>query len=195
MEEQNKNPYSELRTQENEKKVNSTNSNKKFYILTGVAILLIAIFWIWKTFEINNIKKEAEKNRESLKEEATKQIVQSHEAHLKLLAKPYVWAVRSEMMQGNINQVNLFANDMVKEKNFQRIVVANDKGIIVSSTNKKDEGQPFSTVGTDAALSSNNTSVQNVSDSILVMTSPIMGFNNRLGTLLIKYAIQKPDFK
>lgn len=99
------------------------------------------------------------------------------------------------MMRVNINQVNLFANDMVKEKNFQRIAVANDKGIIISSTNKKDEGQPFSTVGTDAALSSNNTSVENVNDSILIMTSPIMGFNNRLGTLLIKYVIQKPDFK
>jgi hypothetical protein len=140
--------------------------------------------------EVRSTKETAEIERQTIKEKATRHIVQSHEEHLKLLAKAYVWAVRAEMMQGNINQVNLFASDMVKEKNFQRIVIANDKGIIVSSTNKKDEGQPFSAIADEAALSSNNTTVQNESDSILILTSPIMGFNNRLGTLLIKYAVK-----
>lgn len=194
MEEQNKKSETALKANDSERDVASPNANKIFYIVIGIAILLISVVWIWRTIEIGNIKKQAEKDSQTLKEAATKQILQSHEAHLQLLAKSYVWAVRAEMMQGNISQVNLYANDMVKEKNFQRIAVANDKGIIVSSTNKKDEGQLFLAIGKDAALSSNNTSVENVSDSILIMTSPVMEFNNRIGTLLIKYAIPKPKF-
>lgn len=171
-----------------------SNARKRFLITIGSALILLIAVWIWKSMEVSSIKKAAEMQRQILEKKATRHIVHTHEEHLKLLAKAYVWAVRSEMMQGNVNQVNLFANDMVKEKNFQRIVIANDKGIIVSSTNKKDEGQAFSTIGNAAGLSSNNTTVQNEGDSILILTSPIMGFNNRLGTLLIKYAVRPPPF-
>ena len=41
----------------------------------------------------------------------------------------------------------------------------------------------------------NNTMVENTGDSVLIVTIPIMGFNNRLGTLFIKYAIQLPALK
>ena len=170
-------------------------ANKKIFITIGVALLLIITIWIWKSIEINNIKAKAESVQLLIKKQAASQIIQSHESHLKLLAKPYVWAVRSEMMRGNINQLNLFANDMIKENKFQLIAVANDKGIIVSSTNKKHEGQAFSTIGRETGLTDNNTTVENVNDTILIMTSPIMGFNNRLGTLLIKYAIQPLVFQ
>ncbi len=172
-----------------------TDTKRTMLIITAVALILIVGIWIWKETQISNVKKQAETERQALQQKAAAMIVQSHEEHLKLLAKPIVWAVRAEMMQGNLSQVNLYMSDMVKEKNFQRIVVANDKGIIVSSTNKKDEGKPFSTIAKDAYLSSNNTSVENAGDSILIMTSPIMGFNNRLGTLLINYAIRKPALK
>ncbi len=205
MKEQRNTPAIELNEAHDGNKTSDFNTNKKWYIIIAVIIILLIVVWIWKSSEIGNLKnqsaieientkKQAAIDRQTMQETTKRQIVQSYEAHLKLLAKPYVWAVRAEMMRGNINQVNLFANDMVKEKNFQRIVIANDKGIIVSSTNKKDEGQPFATVGKEAGLSGNNTTVENLDDSILVMTTPIMGFNNRLGTLLIKYAIQQPVF-
>lgn len=169
-------------------------ANKSYWIIIGIALILIAGIWIWKSVEMTQVKKVAERERQALKVEATRQIVLSHEEHLKLLAKPFVWAVRSEMMQGNISQVNLYMNDMVKEKNFQSIAVINSKGIVILSTNKKDEGKSFSTIGKDTWLSGNNTAVENVNDSLLIMTSPIMGFNNRLGTLFIEYSIQSPDF-
>lgn len=195
MEEQSKKSDSALRANDVNTDENRTNTAKKFYIVIIVAVLLIAVVWFWKAIEIGNLKKENEKDRKAVINQAGRQIVQTHESHLKLLAKSYVWAVRAEMIQGNVRQVNLFANDMVKEKNFQTIAIANDKGIIISSTNKKDEGKPFNTVGSDSDLISLSTTVRNVSDSLLVMTSPIMGFNTRLGTLLIKYSIQKPDLK
>ena len=65
-------------------------------------------------------------------------ITNSYKEHLKLLPKPYPWAVQSELLKGNINQVNLYANEMAKEKNLQNIVVTNDKRVIISSPEKND---------------------------------------------------------
>ncbi|MEO6000636.1 MAG: hypothetical protein ABIN89_27560 [Chitinophagaceae bacterium] len=169
--------------------------NKKILITIGIAVILLAALWIWKSVAVNEVKKDAEKNRQTLKEQATAQIVQSHIQHLKILAKAYVWAARGDMMQGNNKQLNLYANDMITEKSFQQISVANDKGIIISSTNKKNESQLFSTIANASYLNDDTTHVDNSGDSMLIVTSPIMGFNSRLGTLFIKYEIPTPVYK
>ena len=171
------------------------SSNKNILITIGIALVLLVTIWIWKSIEIKNIRSEAQSDYQALKEQAIKGIVTSKEEQVKLLAKPYVWAVRTEMMKGNISQVNMYALDMIKEKNVLLIAIANDSGIIVSSTDKKDEGKPFSSIGEAAALSNNNTMVQNTGDSILIVTSPVMGFNKRIGTLFLKYAVQLPVLK
>ena len=193
MDQLNENPGKELITQEELDHAARQSRRKKFIITIGIALVLILGVWIWKTIEINQIRKAADRDQQTLRETASRQIVQASEEHLELLAKPIVWSMRSEMMQGNLSQVNLYINDLVKEDNFQRIAIANDKGIVISSTDKKDEGQPFSVLTSETALNSNATSVENIEDSVLVMTSPIMGFNNRLGTLYINYTIQKPE--
>ena len=170
-------------------------ANKKLLITIGVALVLLITVWIWKSIEISNVRGKADRDHQALKEQAIKGIVTSKEEQLKLLTIPYVWAVRTEMMKGNINQINLYALDLIKEKNFQRIAIANDSGVIVSSTDKKDEGKPFTSIGEVAALTNNDTMVENTGDSVLIVTSPIMGFNKRLGTLFFKYAVQLPDLK
>jgi len=170
-------------------------ANKKLLITIGVALVLLITVWIWKSIEISNVRGKAERDHQALKEQAIKGIVTLKEEQLKLLTIPYVWAVRTEMMKGNINQINLYALDLIKEKNFQRIAIANDSGVIVSSTDKKDEGKPFTSIGEVAALTNNDTMVENTGDSVLIVTSPIMGFNKRLGTLFFKYAVQLPDLK
>lgn len=169
--------------------------NKKIVITIGLALVLLIGLWVWKSIEIKNIKGKAESDYQALKVQATNAIVTSREEQLKLLAKTYVWAVRTEMMKGNINQINLYALDMIKEKNMMLIAVANDSGMIVSSTNKKDEGNPFTSIGESTALNNNDTVVENNGDSVLIVTSPVMGFNKRLGTLFIKYAVQLPVLK
>jgi cell division protein FtsL len=170
-------------------KASRSKTNKPLLIMIAVAAIILTGLWIWKAIEIRNLRNDAAADKQQLREQALRQVIQSHEEHLKLLAKPYVWAVRTELMRGNINQVNLYASDMVKQKSFQRIAIADNKGIVVSSTNKKDEGRPISAIGVNAISSHDTTSIENFNDSILILSSPIMGFNNRLGTLLIEYNI------
>lgn len=85
--------------------VNKPAVERKTFIITIlIALLLIVGIWIWKSIETSNIRKNAETEQENLKKEAKALIVQTHEQHLRLLAKPFVWAVRSEMMQENMSQ-------------------------------------------------------------------------------------------
>lgn len=157
-----------------------------------VALVLLAGLWIWKAIEMRSVRKEAERENERVRETAVSLITGERGEHLKQLVKPFVWAVRSEMLRGNMEGVNLYLQDMVKEKNFQRIQVADTRGIVVASTDKKMEGRPLTDGG--GLLTTDSTVVNNVGDSAWVVSSPIMGFNNRLGTLLIDYASPRPKF-
>lgn len=169
------------------------SQTRNLFIITAVLLAIIATIWIWKTAQINNLKKEALMERQQLKDQATKMIITTHEEHLMHLAKPFVWAVRTEMLNKNISQVSQYANDLVKEKHFQSIVITNEKGIIVSATDKKLEGKDFATVGNKNYLSGNSTKVNRVKNQ-LITTSPIMGFNSRLGTAILTYNLPQPNF-
>lgn len=176
------------------KSIKESGRNKTLIITILVAVFLMVTMWIVKNIELNKARKEAIHEKQIFQDRAAALMTDTHKEHLKLLAKPYVWAIRNELLSGNTQQVHAYANEMVKEKNFQSIVVANDKGIILSSTNKKNEGKDFTTIGKPEYLSGNTTIVENINDSILVMKSPVMGFNNKLGILMITFKIEKPLF-
>ncbi len=171
-----------------------SSPKNKILVAAGAIILLFAALWIWKAAEIKNLKKEHEKKETLLKQKANDLLLLSDYRYLKLIAKPYVWAIRTEMMKGNIEAVNLYANDMVKEKNFQTITVVDDKAMVISSTNKKLEGKSYAAVGNVAYISDDSTVVNKVDSSTLEISSPVMGFNKRIGTLFFNYTPPKADF-
>jgi uncharacterized membrane protein affecting hemolysin expression len=179
----------------NERKSFFSSTKNKILVAAAIVVVLFAALWIWKAIEINNLKQEHEKKETLLKQKAIELLSQSDYKYLKLLAKPYVWAIRTEMMKGNIEAVNLYANDMVKEKNFQSITVVDEKGMVISSTNKKLEGKAYASVGNAAYLSNDSTLVNKVDDSTLEISSPVMGFNKRIGTLIFNYMPPKAELK
>jgi len=172
-----------------------SSTKNKLLVAAAIVVILFAVLWIWKAVEIKNLKQENEKKESLLRQKATELLSRSDSRYLKLLAKPYVWAIRTEMMKGNIEAINLYANDMVKEKNFQTITVVDDKGMVISSTNKKLEGKSYASVGNAAYLSNDSTLVNKVDATKLEVSSPVMGFNKRIGTLIFNYTPPKADLK
>lgn len=163
---------------------------KALKVVVIVALVLIAGLWIWKAIQVSQVRKEAERENERVKETAVNMITEARAGNLELMTKPLVWAVRTEMLRGNMDQVNLYLQEMVKENNFQRIQVADASGVVVASTDKKTEGQPLA--GLNGVMAADSTVVNKTGDSTWLVSSPIMGLNNRLGTLVIEYANQKP---
>lgn len=170
--------------------IKKITGNKILVIVCLVAAGCILGLWIWKSVQISHVKKQSAIEMQLLKSNVTKQFLQIEALHLRSMAKPLVWAVRTEMLKNNVSQVDLYINEMVKEKNFQKIVVTNEKGVVILSTNKKEEGRGFIASGQLNFLKTDKTVVNNINDSLLIMSSPIMGFNNRLGTLIVSYSLQ-----
>ena len=170
------------------------NRKRTIIISIGVAFIAIAILWIWKQVQLNNLRDESAKEYERLQTEAQHAVIKTHEQHLRVMAKPFAWVVRTEMMRNNISQINQYTNELIQEKNIQSIIIVNDDGKIVSSTNKKWEGKFYSTVGEEADLNNDSTVVRNLKDSVLVMSTPIMGLNSRLGTLMLTYSLTAPTY-
>lgn len=170
-----------------------SSTKNKVLVAAGLIVLLFASLWIWKAAEIRDLKKEYVDHETSLKQKADSFVLRSDYRYLTLLAKPYVWAIRTELMKGNIEAVNLYANDMVKEKNFQTITVIDEKGMVISSTNKKLEGKSYASVGNAAYLSNDSTVVNKLDNNTLEISSPVMGFNQRIGTLVFNYSPTKAD--
>lgn len=150
-----------------------------------IALVLIAGLWTWKTIQLNNLKDHTKKEQLRYKEKAISEMRLTDETNLKLLAKPLVWSIRTELLKNNVSQVALYINEIVRQNNFRKISIIDEAGIVMLSTDKKEEGKAFPANTID--ISSNNTVVSNLNDTMIVMSSPIMGFNSKLGTLNIMY--------
>jgi predicted transcriptional regulator len=86
-------------------------------------------------------------------------------------------------MKGNIEAVNLYAIDMIKEKNFQNIPVANDKDVVISLTNKKLEGKKFESAENSISVKSDSTVINKAENGSIQVYTPIIGFNKKIGAI------------
>lgn len=167
----------------------------KQLLIAGLVVLFIIVgLFIWRLVQTNGLRNEYNEKEAALKTDAKEQLVENAKRQLKLLAKPYTWAVRTAMLQSNLAQVNEYANDIVKEKNVVSVMVVDTKNKVLSSTNKKYEGKDYSTFGTANYLSVDSATVNKVNDSLLVLVSPVMSFNDKLGTIIFTYAVPPPVY-
>jgi len=170
-------------------KSHTKNSNKGIYISIIVVLTVIAGIWIWKDIQLNNLKNESESQALEMKQQFKQQILETQSQDLRSIIKPLVWAVRSEMLKTNSTDLNFYINELVKEKGFQFILIVDDKNLVLSSTNKKWEGNPFEATGIAADLTTDSTIVKTVNDNLILASAPIMGFNKRLGTVVISFNV------
>lgn len=147
-----------------------------------VGILLLVLFaagtYLWKDFAVKRAKA-------AVAERATEVIGEQTKASLRLAAIPLVWAVRSEMMRGNMEQVNEYLNQFVKEPNMRELAVAAADGRIVAATDKRREGAPAADAYPADALKAETISAAVQKDGNILVAAPIMGLNARLGTLIL----------
>lgn len=155
------------------------NRNKMLLVIL-TALILIGVIWIWKSNQINLIK-------DSYRDQYTNRQLEE----LKLLARPYVWAVRKEMLNKNYQQIELYAAEMIRYKGFESILVSDADGIVVSATNKKYEGQSIQLFVDSTHTAPDSTTVFRLNDSLAMVSSPIMGFNSRLGTLILNRKVYR----
>ncbi|MEO8413633.1 MAG: hypothetical protein ABI472_08230 [Ginsengibacter sp.] len=177
-----------LQGNKDEKSISSTYGEKsksfiqKYPVIFTIIISLITIVCVyyWKDYQ-------AKKQKEAIEQMATVQLMQNNIDMLKLLSKPLVWSIRSEMLRGNLEQVNIYTNDMVKAKNFQFIYLISPGDSMIISTDKKFQGQNAKGMFDDKSLHTDSLVAVNDDNKSLTVFAPVMGYDSRLATLVYRY--------
>jgi len=163
-----------------EKTISGFIKNNPVVLTVLLALLCVSAVYIWKEVQKNKQLAIIEKN-------ALETLDQNNRELLTALSKPLIWSIRAEMLKGNLEQVNIYVKDMVKEKNFQLIQVIGADGNIALSTNKKLEGQKAATWYDSGMLNTDTIKIYSVKNNLLIMYAPIMGYDKKLGVLVIEY--------
>jgi hypothetical protein len=153
-----------------------------------LGIMAAVIVFVWK-----NIENDRQKSM--IIKIATQQIETNQHDLLKIMAKPLVWNIRSEMLRGNLEQVNILISDLVKEKNFRYIHIIAPDGNVILSTNKSMEGKPIGNEIDPNLLVIESPAMVIFADKMLVVAAPIMGVDRRLATLVVGYTTMRIKIK
>ncbi len=149
-------------------------------IIIFILILAVAGMYTWKNMAVKRAKAD-------LTEQATRIITEQNSTFLRLVTVPLVWAVRSEMIRSNYDQINQYLTQFVKEKNMKEIVIAKPDGTIVVATNKKFEGKPVTDIFPASVLQEDKLTVSSLENGDIMVASPVMGLSSKVGVLILLY--------
>jgi hypothetical protein len=156
-------------------------------IILCLLIVVPSGIYLWKQGEISKLKKQHELEITKIKTDANQTIVDINKKNIKTLTRVFSWAVRSEMLRNNMEQVNTYMNDLVKSADLNDISAIKTDGIVILSTNKKFEGNAYpGPVASELSKINEAVSRSNESGGIMCIC-PIMGLDSRLGTIVINY--------
>lgn len=100
---------------------------------------------------------------------------------------PLAWAVRREMMAGNLDQVDQYVTDLVKLDGFQGAMVAKTDGVIAVASDRRHVGAAFGSMYAQRYLAAGEINVEETAPGQWLLVVPVMGLSGRLGTLAVEY--------
>lgn len=161
---------------------------KRFYsILLFIVVIALTIGLGYQSVRLIQVTNAKEKERILIQENVREVLLAKSKESLMLTMKPLVWAIRAEMIRENMDQTNQYVNELVKVRNFNLVMVVGNDGVIEASSDKKLEGTPFADKFNRSYLTKNEAGIELVDSALFHISSPIMGFDSKLGTLFIEY--------
>ncbi|MEA1875081.1 MAG: hypothetical protein U9N51_11755 [Bacteroidota bacterium] len=170
--------------------------NNKAATFLGI-LLIIVVAWFFIKLQINEAAFKKEKIQ--IKEEKN-QLIEAYEGkidslkvdHVKFATEVFSWSVRSEMLRENTENLNQLLTIFVKQSDANIVQLVNPKdNIILLSSDKKYEGSQ-----------ANNNDYDNLTSTIVLnkdnttkIISPVMGFNEKIGVLIVELKQEKEKIK
>lgn len=164
------------------------------YLLAGALALLLVGAVIWKYSAVRHVEERAAAEKTQIVERTRKVIEDQTGYFLRLTMKPFVWAIRKEMLRENYEQVNEYLVQFVKEPRVRLVLVIDAGGKVVAATDKKLEGLPIAETRPGILLDGEDTTITKEPGGDLLVLTPVMGLSSRLGSLLLIYAPETVDF-
>lgn len=151
--------------------------NKYYAVLTTLLIVSI----IWHFASVYFLKAKFENQKSTIEKTYQIKLDSLNTDRLQLTAKTFSWAIRSELLRNNSEQINQFFNDFIKIDAIEKLQYINvDSNIIEISTDKKDEGiEDVKYISlTEQQILQDSTSIE--------LATPIAGLNNQIGVFVMK---------
>jgi hypothetical protein len=176
------------------KQSNQSSQNKLFLYAIGALVLLLIVMWIWKGIAVGRVERQVEKERaelaaqraeleQRLREESAQRI----EETLRLMGVPLGWAIRTEAISDDYDQIEDYAARLIKEPRVKRVVFVDSDGSVRMSTDRKLQGEPASSFYGDLA-SRNDIALKQEESGDYQLMVPILGYSSRLGSLIVTIA-------
>lgn len=128
---------------------------------------------------------QADNDRQALLGELRSRAGAASEASLREFGMALAWAVRGEMIRNNLDQIDQFFTEIVKLPGIERALLAGADGKVVVSSDRRHLGVEASTVVPPEALALPQVTVRREADGSLLLVVPVMGLNDRLGTVFV----------
>jgi len=170
-------------------------NNWLHYTLLFLLIAISSFMWISKNKALS--KQQIVFLEEQSKQQQTAQnaLDSINAGQIKVMITSLVWAVRSELVRENNEQVDQYFRQFVKTKAVQDVTLIDGTGKVQLSTNRKIEGSIWEADYLEQALTTDDVTIIDEGSDDLHIIGPIMSLNNRLGTLIVRYSRPKIPYK
>lgn len=154
-------------------------------IFVGLILLVLGMY-VWKTMAVRGVEQRMEAQRVELTTARQQALESQGRDMLRLTGRPLAWAVRAEMLRNNLEQVDDYFNDFVREPGIVGVVLIGKEGTVLLATNRKLVGQPAQDVVSKAVMEATGVTVEE-SEGVQRLAVPVMSFNERLAVLAVDY--------
>ncbi len=153
-------------------------NRSKYYL--GLILIMIIIL-IWHYSKVHFLEKSTKKEKLGIINSYELKLDSLNAVHLQLTAKTLSWAVRSELLRGNKDQINQYFNEFIKTPGIFKLQLINSENSVVEiSTDKKYEGLRDTTY-------INITGQETIPDlPELKIVTPISGMNKQIGVFILE---------
>lgn len=170
-------------------------SAPRFHLAT-IAVLAVAVMVlaVWGIIDRHRADTALERQRATMTAKARTALEQQTNELLALSAGPLAWAFRAEMLAGDVADLDAYMAKLAGLEYVRRVVVFDEQGKVIASTNMKFKGQTLHDVFPDVALTGTEPRVTATTDDLRTIV-PIMGFDRQIGTVVVDYAKASVDKK
>jgi hypothetical protein len=161
--------------------------------LAGTVVVVLALVvgavYVWKTVAVRRLEARLSAERSASTSAQHQALTTQARDLLRLTARPLAWAVRAEMLRNNLGQVDDYFREFVRERGVAALILVDKDGRIALATNRKLETQSAEAFVAKSLLDSSDVAVEEAGTTLRLVV-PIMGFDRRLGTLVVDYDTQ-----
>jgi len=157
-------------------------------IFTLFLLFLIAIMYQWKAISVNSVKEEMKVERKQLTMKVNQIFLDKNLELVRLTAIPLSWAVRSEMVKDNYENIDQYFKQLVRANRFRSITLSASDGKIIVATDKSLEGKMVANVYSPTVQNQFETTVKVLPNGQIMAVVPVLGVAGKLGVMVLVYA-------